>query len=209
MSWSTNNTDSFSDEHIQFFERMHAALSTVIRLHTNDLVMKIEVAEWTLELKVSNQQLEEANKRVTQQSAPQLENFACMSHEIRTPLHCIVGLSSLLQESELCAVQKESIQIITQSAELLAIIIDDVLSYSKLESGNVDIDIKRTSLEHTVMTVVYLMGSRIESGILSCVLSVLRTSLRLWKRIAVASSRCYTTWSVTPSSLATKAELLI
>jgi signal transduction histidine kinase/ActR/RegA family two-component response regulator len=167
MAWSTKNPGGFSNKHIQFFERSLAALSTVMRLHTNDLVMKTltgrleeEVAERTLELEVANHRLEEAHRQVTHQSEAQLEHFACMSHEIRTPLNCIVGMSSLLLGSGLSAVHEESAQMISQSGELLAAIVDDVLDYSKLESGIFDVDIQQTNLQLILATVVYSIGIR-------------------------------------------------
>ena len=103
MAWATKSKGGFSDDHIKFFERTMPALCTVMRVHTNDLVlntlterMEMEIEDRTLELAQANEDLAEANDQLEQHQSKQLEHFACMSHEIRTPLNCIVGLSSLM-----------------------------------------------------------------------------------------------------------------
>jgi len=124
-----------------------------------DLQLKVElkVNERTNRLETLNRELEEANNKIASASAMQLQHFACMSHEIRTPLNCIIGLSSLLQESELTAMQKESIDMIVNSGQLLRTIVDDILDYSKLESGNAETLIQRVNLQETLDAVVHLI----------------------------------------------------
>lgn len=109
------------------------------------------------ELELANIQLAQAHQQVLQQSAAQLRHFACSSHEIRTPLNCIIGLSSLLQETELNPMQAESMQLISSSSELLLTVVNDVLDYSKLESGHVDVSIKPSNLQDTLVSVVQSM----------------------------------------------------
>ena len=94
-----------------------------------DMMLKVElkVKERTSRLEGLNRELEEANQKIASASAMQLQHFACMSHEIRTPLNCIVGLSSVLEETDLDAMQKESMEMIIGSGKLLRQIVDDVL----------------------------------------------------------------------------------
>lgn len=94
-----------------------------------DLQLKVElkVNERTTRLEALNHELEDANNQIASASAMQLQHFACMSHEIRTPLNCIIGLSSLLEETDLNAMQQESIDMIVNSGQLLRTIVDDVL----------------------------------------------------------------------------------
>ena len=148
MAWCTKTPKGFSQKHIDIFHQSLAALSTVLRLHTNDIVLKTlmgrlqeEVNNQTKELSKANIQLEEANKQVVTQSRTQLKYFAMMSHEIRTPLNGIVGMSNLLLEGDLPKHIRESIQTITCSADLLAAVVNDILDYSKLIAGKVETEI--------------------------------------------------------------------
>jgi signal transduction histidine kinase/ActR/RegA family two-component response regulator len=157
MAWSTKSENGFCEKQIEFFHKSLAALTTVMRLHTNDLVMKTLIGrlkEDSLDLAASNQSLEKANKRVLKQSAVQLKHFAMMSHEIRTPLNCIIGISSLLLDTGMDATQQDFVRMINNSGELLCCVVNDVLDYSRLESGNVEISIQRTNLRETIDTVV-------------------------------------------------------
>jgi signal transduction histidine kinase/ActR/RegA family two-component response regulator len=157
MAWSTKNANGFCVKEIEFFHRSLAALTTVMRLHTNDLVTKTLIGRLENDSRVlaaANQSLEMANKRVLKQSAAQLKYFAMMSHEIRTPLNCIIGISSLLLDTGMDATQQDFVRMINSSGDLLCSVVNDVLDYSRLESGNVEINIQRTNLRETMDTVV-------------------------------------------------------
>lgn len=71
------------------------------------------------------------------QEADKMKNafIANMSHEIRTPLNAIVGFSRLITETENASEQQEFLTIINSNSELLLQLINDILDFAKIESG--------------------------------------------------------------------------
>jgi len=72
--------------------------------------------------------------------------LANVSHEIRTPLNAVMGMSELLTESELDEDQTEYVKLILSSSDALLSLLDDVMHYTKLESGNLQLEYLRFSL---------------------------------------------------------------
>ncbi|MFK7851147.1 MAG: response regulator [Akkermansiaceae bacterium] len=73
--------------------------------------------------------------------------LATMSHEIRTPMNGVMGFAQLLQNSQLSEQQQDFATAINSSAESLLRVINDVLDFSKIESGHMDIENSPFSLE--------------------------------------------------------------
>ena len=94
------------------------------------------------------------------------EFLANMSHEIRTPMTAILGLTYLLQKTEIGATQRDHTQKIDSAARTLLAILDDLLDYSKLEAGRIAIEHRPFVLRNmlTEIAVIFSPSAR-EKGL--------------------------------------------
>jgi len=84
--------------------------------------------------------LEKARRYEASANLAKSEFLAKMSHEIRTPMNGIIGMINAFNDENLSEKQKENLQIIKKSAELLLNIIDDILDFSKIEAGKMSLE---------------------------------------------------------------------
>lgn len=114
-----------------------------------------DMEEANLNLKAAKDKAEEATRVKSM-------FLANMSHEIRTPLNGVIGISRLLQKSELNAEQQDLINIIAKSGENLMLIINDILDFSKIESGQVQFETISFQLRDMVKNIYQLLRFKAE-----------------------------------------------
>ncbi|MBO9596208.1 MAG: response regulator, partial [Cohnella sp.] len=96
-------------------------------------------------------QLLQAKETADEANEAKSSFLARMSHEIRTPLNGIIGLTYLLQKSELTAIQQDYIRQITDSSHSLLHILNAVLDFSKLEADKLTLEHVPFRLEESIM----------------------------------------------------------
>ena len=133
------------------FRRHKEELESAIRERTRDL------AEAVRQLGESEQRALQAKEEAEAANRAKSVFLATMSHELRTPMTAVIGMASLLEMTHPTEEQRAYVETILTGGEALLAIIDDILDFSRVDSGRIELEERPFDVRRLVEEVLELV----------------------------------------------------
>ncbi len=123
--------------------------------------LESEVEKRTAELRSIMERQTELKEKAESATRAKSEFLANMSHEIRTPMNAVIGFGELLKSTGLTEQQKDYVETICASGEILISLINDILDISKIESRKIALEEIDFDLEYLIGSVLKILRQRV------------------------------------------------
>lgn len=126
---------------VVYFRKAYERDRMAIKEKNEELInTEEELRRYTENLSVINRQLEEAKNEAERLHKQKSDFLTTISHEIRTPLNSVIGMSRLLNLENTPEEEKKKLQVMQYSANNLLTLVNDVLDFSKIEVGKIELE---------------------------------------------------------------------
>ncbi|WP_298816522.1 PAS domain-containing hybrid sensor histidine kinase/response regulator [uncultured Roseibium sp.] len=152
----------FEDLHIETLQgkRWFSRIDIPVRDSSTDRQLVQTVLRDVTERRLIEEDLLAARHSAENSNEAKSRFLATVSHEIRTPLNGVLGMAALLRDTRLTKEQHAYIEALETSGETLLLLIDEVLDFSKVEAGKLDIHAAPTPLGTLAESVVELLAPK-------------------------------------------------
>ncbi len=158
---------------LQLLDQCNDRLALKVNAYLGDL----EREKLLTDLEIRATELEELNNKNMQLNEAKSEFLACMSHEIRTPMNGIMGMLGLLMRGDLPQDQYHYATVANDSAKSLLLIINDILDFTKIESGKLELEEIEFNLRAELDSFAESMANRAQDKGLELVLDMVHVDV--------------------------------
>jgi PAS domain S-box-containing protein len=128
----------------------------------------VDITDWVN----AQEEIRSAKEEAESAARAKSEFLANMSHEIRTPLNAVIGFTQLVLQGNLTEKQRDHLTRVEISGQLLLRILDDILDFSRIDAGMLELEHVPFELDDVLGNLVDLTGNRLKSSDVELLLSV-------------------------------------